>query len=215
MIVILSLSMVALSLQTPPPSVADLRKLYEAGKYGEVAAAVSNAEAQGAVTTRLLYLAAQSAQKATDVDRARQLYSRLAEGNEDDPWRYIGQSAVRLLQPKTEAPEGEKVEGPNPQQALEAAQHAVSLNPDLPEAQYQLGLACSFLDDFPGAAAAFEKAARLDSTFAYAEYYAGLAYYRAKRTDLMAVHFERFLKLAPGAPERPEVESIMRTLRRR
>jgi hypothetical protein len=30
----------------------------------------------------------------------------------------------------------------------------------------------------------------------------------------MAVHFEQFLKLAPEAPERPEVLSIMRTLKR-
>jgi len=29
------------------------------------------------------------------------------------------------------------------------------------------------------------------------------------------VHFEQFLKLAPEAPERPEVLSIMRTLQRR
>jgi hypothetical protein len=31
----------------------------------------------------------------------------------------------------------------------------------------------------------------------------------------MATHFEAFLKLAPNAPERAEVESIMRTVRGR
>jgi hypothetical protein len=31
----------------------------------------------------------------------------------------------------------------------------------------------------------------------------------------MAIHFDRFLKLAPDAPERPEVMSIMRTVRGR
>jgi hypothetical protein len=31
----------------------------------------------------------------------------------------------------------------------------------------------------------------------------------------MASHFELFVKLAPQAPERPEVESILRTLRGR
>ena len=44
---------------------------------------------------------------------------------------------------------------------------------------------------------------------------AAMAFYRVKRADLMAVHFERFLKLAPNAPERAEVESIMRTMRGR
>ena len=68
----------------------------------------------------------------------------------------------------------------------------------MPEAQYQLGLAYSAKNDFPKAAAAFDKAATLDCNFAYAHYYAGLSYYKAKRIDLMASHFEAFLKLAPG-----------------
>ena len=51
--------------------------------------------------------------------------------------------------------------------------------------------------------------------FAYAHYYAGLSHYRVGRTDKMAAAFEHFLTLAPKAPERPQVESIMRTLRGR
>jgi hypothetical protein len=31
----------------------------------------------------------------------------------------------------------------------------------------------------------------------------------------MANHFETFIRLAPNAPERPEVESILRTVRGR
>ena len=54
-----------------------------------------------------------------------------------------------------------------------------------------------------------------DPTLAAAQYYGGLAEYRFKRVDRMAAHFEAFLKLAPNAPERPEVESIMRTVRGR
>jgi hypothetical protein len=48
---------------------------------------------------------------------------------------------------------------------------------------------------------------------AYAHYYAGLMHYRAKQPDRMAIRFERFLQLAPDAPERPEVLQIMRTIR--
>jgi len=50
---------------------------------------------------------------------------------------------------------------------------------------------------------------------AYAHYEAGMAYYKAKRVDRMAVYFENFLKLAPNAPEKPAVQSIMRTVRGR
>ena len=55
----------------------------------------------------------------------------------------------------------------------------------------------------------------LDPSFAHAYYYAGLSRYRANRPDLMAARFERFLKLAPDAPERTEVQQIMRTIRGR
>ena len=40
-------------------------------------------------------------------------------------------------------------------------------------------------------------------------------HYRANRPDRMASRFEQFLKLAPEAPERPEVLSIMKTIRGR
>ena len=64
------------------------------------------------------------------------------------------------------------------------------------------------------AAAAFDGGSERQPANAYAHYYGGMAYYRASRVDRMAVHFEQFLKLAPEAPERPEVMSIMKTLRR-
>ena len=59
------------------------------------------------------------------------------------------------------------------------------------------------------------RASTLAPTFAHAQYYAGLSHYRANRPDLMAARFERFLKLAPDAPERPEVQQIMKTIRGR
>ena len=78
----------------------------------------------------------------------------------------------------------------------------------------QLGLALARQQQWPEAAAEFEAASDRQPTNAYAHYYAGMMHYRANRIDRMAVHFEQFLKLAPEAPERPEVLSIMRTLKR-
>jgi hypothetical protein len=69
--------------------------------------------------------------------------------------------------------------------------------------------------EYGDAAAEFTKAAQLDPGFAAAHYYAGLANYREKRIDLMTRSFETFVRLAPNAPERPEVESILRTVRGR
>ena len=87
--------------------------------------------------------------------------------------------------------------------------------PDLPEAHFQLGLALARQQQWPEAAAEFEAVIQRQPTNAYAHYYAGMMHYRASRIDLMGVHFEQFLKLAPEAPERPEVMSIMRTLQGR
>ena len=83
------------------------------------------------------------------------------------------------------------------------------------EAHYQLGLVLAKREEWASAATEFDKVTELSPSNAYAYYYGGLMHYRANRPDQMAIHFDRFLKLAPDAPERPEVMSIMRTVRGR
>ena len=78
---------------------------------------------------------------------------------------------------------------------------------------YQAGLAYAAGERWGPAAQAFEKAAALNPTFAYSHYYAGLAFSHTKQLDKMASHLDYFLKLAPNAPERPAVMSMMRALR--
>ncbi len=82
-------------------------------------------------------------------------------------------------------------------------------------AHYQVGLVQAQQVDYAAAAASFEQATENDPAFAYAYYYAGLAHSRLDRTDQMAINFERFLQLAPDAPEAPRVESLMRSIRGR
>jgi tetratricopeptide (TPR) repeat protein len=147
-------------------------------------------------------MAALSQQKVGNNEAAAEMYGRLAGLPEGSPWRLIGLSGQRF------------VAGDN-DQAREFAQQATAAAPDLPESQYQLGLVLAKVQDWGGAAMAFDRAAELNPTMAYAHYYGGLAHYRANRTDRMAIHFEQFLKLAPDAPERPEVTQIMRTVRGR
>src|SRR4029077_18729735 len=96
--------------------------------------------------------------------------------------------------------------------AVDAADQAVEHGGAIAEAHYQRGLALSARQDMANAAAAFEKATELDPSWADAHYYAGLAYSKVRRFDLMASHFDTFLKLAPQSPSRPEVQSIMKTL---
>src|SRR5690606_14452918 len=103
-------------------------------------------------------------------------------------------------------------------EALSLAQAAVAQSAPPPAsayALYQLGLVQSQRQDMAGAAESFEKATAIDPAFAYAHYYAGMANSSLNRIDRVAQHFETFLKLAPEAPERAAVESIMRTVRGR
>jgi tetratricopeptide (TPR) repeat protein len=192
------------AVEAPPPSTpknkADVRELYEAGKYQDVVKSVSKVKVSKAEEPELQYLAAQSYQKLGQWDDVRKIYGQLAKRGTKDAWRYIGQSGEALVNKKT----GD---------AVKLAQKAVKISPGNAHAQYQLGMAESVVPDFAKAAAAFKKAALVDPTFAYAHYYAAMSYYKLKRIDLMATHFEAFLKLAPNAPERPQVESIMRTVR--
>jgi len=181
-----------------PQSVTDLRKLFDAGKYQQVVELAGGAAAADD-QSRVTYLVARSQEKLARKDEARGAYQQLAALSDQDPWSHIGRSAIALL-------------GSNAQGAVDAADQAVAQGESLPEAHFQRGLALSARRDMAEAAAAFDRATQLDPSFAYAHYYAGIAYSKVKRIDLMAQHFDLFLKLAPQAPERPEVQSIMRTL---
>ena len=175
---------------------AQLQKMFESGQYQQVVEATSPEAPPAAI-----YLAAQSQQKLGATDPALELYGLLASRAEGDPWRVIGESAQHLLH--------DNVDG-----ALLSAQQAVSAGGDIPEAHYQLGLVLAKRQDWRGAAQAFDRAAELNPALAYAHYYGGLSHYRSNRPDQMAIHFDQFLKLAPDAPERPEVQQIMKTVRR-
>jgi tetratricopeptide (TPR) repeat protein len=176
---------------------AQVRDSFEAGRYQQVIEA-AGPEAPPAV----VFAAVQSQQKLGANDQAAALARRLAELPEDSAWRFIGRSAEKLI-------EGDLDE------ALSAARRGTEISDDLADAHYQLGLVLARRQEWRDAATAFDRATAIDPQYAYGYYYGGLMHYRANRSDLMAVRFERFLKLAPEAPERPEVLQIMRTIRGR
>ena len=172
----------------------DARKLFESGKYQAVVEqSASDASPSGQYLKGLAHL------KLNQPDAAKEAFGRL---DGDGAWKSVGQSASALADGNQDA-------------ALAAAQAAVAANAGLAEAQYQLGVVLEAKGDRAGAADAFVRATKANPQMAYAHYHAGMNFYEAKRVDQMAVYFENFLKLAPNAPERPAVESIMRTVRGR
>ena len=180
------------------PAVAqeeDLPKLFEAGRYQQV---VEKTPADAPPDAQ--YLKGLAHRKLDQNDQAKEAFARLAGGGE--AWSAVGESARALIDGNLDG-------------ALETAKRAVAQSAELAPAHYQLGLVYDARNEHAEAAAAFARAAELQPQMAYAHYMAGMSFYKIKRIDKLAVYFENFLKLAPEAPERPAVQSIMRTIRGR
>ena len=185
----------ALALARPGAAQDEVRKLFESGKYQEV---VERTSGESAPEAR--FLKALAHRKLDQNDEAKQAFRQLAEAG--DAWRAVGESGIAL------------VDG-NADEAVNAARTAVERDADLAQAQFLLGQALDAKGENAQAAEAFAKAAERSPQMAYAHYQAGMSFYKAKRIDKMAVYFENFLRLAPNAPERPAVQSIMKTVRGR
>jgi tetratricopeptide (TPR) repeat protein len=175
-----------------------LQREFEAGRYQPVIDAAAPPDAQPAI----VYMAAQSHQKRAANPQAIQAYQRLEARPDGDPWHFIGLSGRQVVEDQNEP-------------AIASARQAVTMMPTLAATHYQLGLALAKVQRWDEASAAFDAAAQREPGLAYAHYYGALMHSRAGRPDRMAVGFDRFLKLAPEAPERPEVLSLMRTVRGR
>lgn len=173
------------------------QQLFESGKYQET---IDKIKSSADAPPDQVYLRALANRKLNQNDEAKEAFGKLAGHGEDDAWHHVGKSGIALTDGDLQAAE-------------DAAKKAVEINGDLAEARYQLGLVLSARDNQTQAADAFAKATELKPQMAYAHYEAGMAFYKIKRVDRMAVYFENFLKLAPNAPEKPAVQSIMRTVR--
>ena len=190
--------------QEPPPPI---KTLYESARYQEVID-----RAQGDVPPEDVYLAAQAYLKQQNIDGARGMLDRLTSRGED-PWGFIGRSERARIDQNLDGAHSES------QAAVDRTQPGPDgAPPPMPVAlyaRYQLGVVLAQRQDMENAANLFQQAISLDPSFAYAHYYAGMAASRLNRPDQVAGHFQTFLQLAPNAPERGPVESMMRTIQGR
>lgn len=192
------------------PTFEQLKNQFEAGAYQEVVDGASGMTDQAA-----RYMAALSADRLGRPDEARRLYSELS-GGDDDPWTWIGRSAAALVTEGSATPDAAAVE--EGRSAAERARELLAANPDANEqvrmfADYQHGQVLTYQGEYAQAAEAFDRCIDVSPSFAYAHYYSGMSYREIRRIDLMAIRLDRFLELAPEAPERTRVQAIMRTVR--
>ncbi len=79
---------------------------------------------------------------------------------------------------------------------------------------YQIGVTQAFKENWAAAAEQLGKAIEMDSGLAYAYYYRGLAQEKMGRKDLLINDMERFLTIAPNAPEADRAKAILRAVKR-
>ncbi len=78
---------------------------------------------------------------------------------------------------------------------------------------YQIGVTRAFQENWPAAVEQLGRAIEMDSGLAYAYYYRGLAQDKLGRKDLLVNDMERFLTLAPDAPEAERAKAILRAVK--
>lgn len=171
----------------------EVQRLFQSGSYEQAV------EAAGDADPASTYLAAQSLMKLDRNDQAGAQMAKL-RGGDQPSWKLVGESGEALL-------------ANDAGRAVELARRAVDADGGNPFAQYQLGLSASKAADWGTAVSGFTKAIELKPDFAYAHYYAALAYQRQRQLPKTAEHFDAFLRLAPDAPERSAVLAILRTIK--
>lgn len=192
----------ALALVLAAPLVAEqqtAQKLFERGALDEAVQRVHSERDAGNDDPVGTYLAGLALDKLDRHQDARAEYARLTGGN-DETWHAIGQAAIALIDN-------------NLDEALTEGRHARDLSGESGWAFYQLGLVHLKRSEFGDASAALDRAADLMPQFAYAHYHAGVAHQREKRFNQMVEHFQAFLKLAPDAPEKKQVQLALSSLR--
>ena len=96
-------------------------------------------------------------------------------------------------------------------QAIATLQGARAPQPAL--IPYQIGVTRAFQENWPAAVEQLNRAVDMDSGLAYAYYYRGLAQDKLGRKDQLVGDMERFLTLAPNAPEADRARAIIRSVK--
>ena len=94
-------------------------------------------------------------------------------------------------------------------EAIATLEKARGISPRDALVVYQLGATHAFQRDWPKAIDTLTQAIDLNPGIAYAYYYRGLAAGEAGRKDLLVNDLDRFLAMAPNAPEAEQVRRLL------
>ncbi len=133
----------------------------------------------------------------------------------DDAYAQAEARARSLVQAKSDDPDALYFLGVAQQrqkrfsEAAATLEKARSLRPSDATVLYQLGVTHFYQDKFQAAFDLLSQALDKNSGIAYAYYYRGLAAGKLSRKDLLFNDLDRFVKLAPDAPEAATAKQIL------
>jgi tetratricopeptide (TPR) repeat protein len=99
-------------------------------------------------------------------------------------------------------------------QAVETLERARAARPGDALVPYQIGITRAFQENWGATVEQLDRAVGMDSGLAYAYYYRGLANEKLGRKDRLINDLERFVALAPNAPEADRARAIISAARR-
>jgi Flp pilus assembly protein TadD len=179
------------------------RLLEQEKKYDESAAvlrkAAEAAPADGRVPLGLgetLLRARKTADADASFRKAAELASQAVAAKPDDAGAYLVQgSALSRLRRYDEA--------------MVALGKARELNGGSPETLYQMGATRAFQQKWADAVTLLTQTLEKDTGMALAYYYRALAQEKLGRKDLMVIDLDRFVKVAPAAPEADRARALL------
>lgn len=139
------------------------------------------------------------ARRNGEADAAFRKASELSQGQGGDGLYYMGVAQIRLKQYD---------------QAVETLERARSQNPGNAMVPFQIGVARAFQEQWGQAAEQLSKALEINPGLAYGYFYRGLAYDKLNRKDLLVNDLERFLSIAPNAPEADRARAVLQAAKR-
>ena len=186
--------------QAPDPYEQGL-ELLKQFKYGEAKASFDKAIANNPKHKKAFYYRGTARIALDQVDSAMVDFDKSLKIDPEYANGYVGRAQVYIKKKDFV-------------KAMEQLSEAQKLEPNNPEAFYQKGVIHGYQQKVQEAIDSFKQCLEVHPQHAYANYQIGLAYYQIKRTDLTIVHLERFLTLAPTAPEAEQVRRLLSSLRR-
>jgi tetratricopeptide (TPR) repeat protein len=186
----------------PYVSMALGRVLDQEKKYADAATRLRKAaELAPADPAPQVYLgeALLRARKNGEADTAFRKAAELAQGKGGDGLYYLGVAQQRLKQYD---------------QAVETLESARAQAPSNAMIPLQIGVTRAFQEQWNPAVEQLSRAVEMNSGLAYAYYYRGLSYDKLNRKDLLVKDMERFLALAPDAPEADRARAVLQAARR-